>query len=505
MSTLEGAPIAKGATQDFWIKGGRGRPYQKTRIESLPDDVLLLIFSCYTDRAQDEERWSGDRTDDWHALVHVCRRWRCVVFASPRLLRLRLLYTMRRSAEEMNDIWPALPIVIVIRASNYYQEWVEEHTPNIITALNHNDRVSEVSFFDVPDEILEIFAAVMKKPFPLLTSLRISSWQATQMVLPDSFLGGSAPRLRSLHLDYVKFPAVWTLLSSSSDLRKLSLRLILGSMHISPDSILSCLSATTRLTTLDLDFGIALSHSDRQRPTRIVLPALTHLTWNGISGYLDNLLAWIDAPQLYSMKTTFGLAFLPVAPHISQFIGRTERFKEPKRANITIRYRSAELMFPLRTQTVPYPSLNLVVNYHRPLWPLSYLVQTCRSSFLPLSTVERLDIDGVRWQSPTENTEWLEVLDFFVAVKDLCVSENVALHVVQALQELSVERATEVLPALRNLAIEGLEPSGPIQGAVEQFVATRHLAGHPVAVRPWTPFKVGPENLGRSTVVETSL
>jgi hypothetical protein len=78
----------------------------------------------------------------------------------------------------------------------------------------------------------------------------------------------------------------------------------------------------------------------------------------------------------------------------------------------------------------------------------------------------------------------LEVFGFFVAVKDLCVSEKVALHVVQALQELSVERATEVLPALRNLFIEGLEPSGPVQEGIEQFVATRQLAGHPVAVCP---------------------
>jgi hypothetical protein len=166
------------------------------------------------------------------------------------------------------------------------------------------------------------------------------------------------------------------------------------------------------------------------------------------------------------------------APEIALFIGRTESFKEPYRANITLLESSAELLFALRTQTVHYPSLKLVVKYLQPLfWPLSYLVRACRSSFLPLSTVERLDIGGVRWQSPTENTEWLEVFGLFVAVRDLCVSGNVALHVVQALQELSVERATEVLPALRNLFIEGLEASRPIQGAVKQFVAieTSHL------------------------------
>jgi hypothetical protein len=395
-------------------------------------------------------------------------------------LRLRLVFTARRSVEEMNDIWPPLPIVIIIWASNDRQEWVEEHTHNIVTALNYNDRVSEISFYDVPNKILEIFAAVMEKPFPLLTSLRISSWQATQMVL-----------LR-------------TLLSSTSDLRKLSLRFISGFRFISPDAMVSCLSATTRLKILDLDFGLASSDSDRDGLTRIVLPNLTHFSWNGNSRYLNDLLARIDAPQLYSMKMTFNRWFVREAPEIALFIGRMERFKEPNRAYITILHSSAELLFPLRTQTVHYPSLKLVTDYQPP-WPLSYLVQTCRSSFLPLSTVEQLDIDGVRWQPPTENAEWLEVLGLFVAVKDLCVSEKVALHVVRALQELSVERATEVLPALRNLVIEGLEVSGPIQGAVEQFVATRQLAGHPVAARPWAPFKIGTENLERPMVVEYSM
>jgi hypothetical protein len=214
---------------------------------------------------------------------------------------------------------------------------------------------------------------------------------------------------------------------------------------------------------------------------------------------LNNLLAWIDAPQLYSIKMTFDQdhRLISEAPQVALFVGRTERFKEPYRANMTVLSHSAELIIRLRTQAVQYPSLEFIVNYP-PVWPLSYLVQSGRSSFLPLSTVERLDIDGIRSQrGGTENTEWLQLLDLFIAVKDLCLSRKVALHVMQALQALSVERATEVLPALHNLFIEGLESSG--QEAVEQFVATRQHAGHPVAVRPWTSFNVGTENLGRST------
>jgi hypothetical protein len=275
--------------------------------------------------------------------------------------------------------------------------------------------------------------------------------------------------------------------------------------------MVSCLSAATRLKSLHLDFRFNFAWLYRNRegqhlapPTRIFLPDLTHFSWTGTSGYLNDLLPWIDAPQLYSIKMTFDQdhRLISEAPQVALFIGRTERFKEPYRANMTVLSHSAELILRLRTQTVQYPSLKFIVNYP-PVWPLSYLVQSCRSSFLPLSTVERLDIDGIRSQRGTENTEWLELLGLFIAVKDLCLSRKVALHVVQALQALSMERATEVLPALHNLFIEGLESSGPVQEAVEQFVATRQLAGHPVAVRPWT--SLGTENLGRSTVVEYSL
>ncbi|KAI0294220.1 hypothetical protein BC826DRAFT_1185846 [Russula brevipes] len=501
MSTLEGTNIGKGAAPEFWVKGSRDRPYRRTRFESLPDDVLLFIFSFYLDQAQDEERLPGERAEEWHALVHVCRRWRCVVFASPRRLRLRLVCTERRSVEEMNNIWPALPIVI--RAVSCYPPnnpklW-EEYTHNIITALQLNDRVSEISFGGVACWIFESFVAVMKEPFPFLTSLMISSSRGNQLTLPNFFLGGSSPRLRSLHLDYVRFPALWTLLSSTSDLRKLFLRLISSIEYISPDAMVSCLSATTRLRSLhlDFDFGLGPPRSDREGPTRtrIALPALTHFSWKGASGYLNDLLTWIDAPQLYSMKMTFGRQAMRSAPQIALFIGRTERFKEPYRANLNNLRRSTELLFPLRTQTVHYPSPKLVVDcggyaYFPAFWPLSYLA-------FPLSTVERLDVDGIcaSWQSAKEKIDWLKAFDVFVAVKDLCVSEGVALHVVQALQELSVERATEVLPALHSLFIEGLGPSGPVREAVEQFVATRQLSGHPVAVRPWTGSKVWTENL----------
>jgi len=61
--------------------------------------------------------------------------------------------------------------------------------------------------------------------------------------------------------------------------------------------------------------------------------------------------------------------------------------------------------------------------------------------------------------------------------------------VAPALRELSGERATEVLPALQNLSLttSGSSPSGPLKEAIEEFIATRQLYGHPVTVHYEVP------------------
>ena len=74
----------------------------------LHDDVLLAIFDFYLDKDQEENQ----SIEAWQTLVHVCRRWRTLVFASPRHLDLRLVCTARISARDTLDVWPALPLEI---------------------------------------------------------------------------------------------------------------------------------------------------------------------------------------------------------------------------------------------------------------------------------------------------------------------------------------------------------------------------------------------------------
>jgi len=81
-----------------------------------------------------------------------------------------------------------------------------------------------------------------------------------------------------------------------------------------------------------------------------------------------------------------------------------------------------------------------------------------------------------------EDTQWLDLLHPFTSVKDLVLSEDSVPFVAPALQELSGERVTEVLPALQNLFFTGPKPSGPVKEALGKFIAARQLSGCPVTV-----------------------
>jgi hypothetical protein len=161
----------------------------------LPDVALLEIFDFYA------------HPTSWDTLVHVCRKWRNVVFDSPLRLNLRLLCTDSTPVRKTLDVWPLLPIDI----RGFGQEkWGAD---NIVAALEHNDRIYSLDLWDVPNSQLENVLPVMQQPFP--AHLRFNLKDETALVIPASFLGGSAPRLESLILNRIPFPGLPKLLLST--------------------------------------------------------------------------------------------------------------------------------------------------------------------------------------------------------------------------------------------------------------------------------------------------
>jgi hypothetical protein len=313
-------------------------------------------------------------------------------------------------------------------------------------------------------------------------------------VVPESFLGGSAPRLRYLFLDRVPFPGLPKVLLSATGLVTLGILGIPHSGYISPEAMVRCLSTLTRLERLSLGFESPLSRPVRESrrprpPTRSALPALTSFIFDGVSEYLEDLVARIDTPLLDTLHIIFFHQLIFDTPQLTQFLARTPNIQPPVEARITFSDHNVEVT------SVP-TNFELGIRCRQSDWQLSSLAQVCSSSvpqvLVPTGTVERLDICEMgyglpRWQDDIEDSQWLEVLHPFTALKELHVSREFLPRIAPAFQDLAGERVTEVLPALQSLFLEGLNwyPSGPVQEAIEKFVAARQLAGHPIAVSHW--------------------
>ncbi|KAH9955720.1 hypothetical protein BGW80DRAFT_1566065, partial [Lactifluus volemus] len=112
----------------------RGQVFQRATIGSLPDNVLIEIFDFYQVKTEVYEHpW------DWEKLVHVCRRWRCVIFGSPVRLNLELICTEKSPVRKLLDVWPPFPLIIKFDFDNRIWERIDV-TDNLIAALERRDR-----------------------------------------------------------------------------------------------------------------------------------------------------------------------------------------------------------------------------------------------------------------------------------------------------------------------------------------------------------------------------
>lgn len=462
---------------------------------TLPDEVLLEMIDFYLDDFEIEAR-EDEEIDAWFTLVHVCRQWRYVVIASPRRLNLRLLCTRYRPVREMLGVWLVLPLAVW---ESFPETSQEDGVENILAALEHSDRIHEINFQRIPSSLLERYIAMMQVQFPVLTSLELVSsddeWPSVRAAIPDSFLGGSAQRLRLLDLNGIPFPALRALLLTATDLVKLSLWRIPHSAYVSPGALAACLSSLVRLTSLTLGFLSPQSRPEiatRHLPLmRTILPALVYLDFKGTSEYLEDLVARVDTPHLNETRITFFYQLVFDTPRFHQFLGRAEQFESPNQANVIFDTRDVVLsLSPPMTIVDPEEDAGVLF---RILctdldWQLASMTQVCTPSLPPLSTLEHLYIrvttaQQERVQVDLENDQWPEFFHPFSAVKNLYLSEGIMLSVAHALQELSGESVTEVLPALQNIFLE--EPQGPVQEAIGAFIAARQLSGHPIVVHDW--------------------
>jgi hypothetical protein len=430
----------------------------------------------------------------WRALVHVCQRWRYIVFQSPRRLYLRLSCYANTPVKETLDVWPC-GFPIVIRSS---RPRLPLSGANIIAALEHHDRVSEISLYTT-STLLKRLYKVMKKPYPVLTSLRLHFDKKLAPVAPDTFLGRSAPRLQDLKLIGIPCPGLQKFLPSCHDLVNVHLENIPKTGYISPEAMATALSVSTRLQFVYIGFQSPASRPDPgNRPpsslTRVVLPALIELRFHGASEYFEDLVARINTPAIIYVSTWFFNELDFDIPHFLQFIGRRwipGSFEEAKlyfgdkSAYIYVSHRD-----PLGGKEFRFA---LSITCHALDWQVACLAQICGKISPFLSNVEWLLISTSYpeygsstnvvfsgWKDYVNNPEWLELFHSFSALRHMRIPPKLGKIIASALQELTGERVMDALPMLHHLYLPS--SSASMQRAIQPFISSRQHSNHPVTI-----------------------
>ena len=452
-----------------------------TTISTLSDNALLEIFDRFREQ-DDQYNQSPFYVWEWHLLVHVCRRWRRIIFASPRRLNLQLLCTYGTPVSKIMDIWPTIPVMVL-----FFRVTGPSDEEAVITALEHSDRVSRIKLF-VSESQLGKITALMLEPFPVLTHLSITSESGS--TLPDRFLGGSALPLQQLDICNIVYPALPTLLSSANNLIDLSLRNTTPPAgYVSPEALVTHVAALLRLEILDVGFTSFLDPISSHLITRTVLPALRKFTFSGSCKYLEDFISRIDTPQLNSIVVYYESGNNFDVTQLTKFVDRPETLKRSLSGHCEILLYERDQNFVVfsvgRTawKRCPKPGITVrlrdgiegyfshltnIDGFMAPL--LSHVVHCTIHSMM-------LVFYPVHWSEPLLQGEfaWLQFLRQLSSVQTLFVSNAISSIVSELLIYLHGTMITEVLPALKLLCLEN-KPTP----SLDRFLAARRDAGHPV-------------------------
>ncbi|KAH9029660.1 hypothetical protein EDB85DRAFT_1507787 [Lactarius pseudohatsudake] len=442
-----------------------------TTIDTLTDNVLLEIFDLIRSSFDFQVRfplfWGTPGPPPvwkWHPLVCVCRRWRQVIFASPLRLDLQLLCTHGTPVRKILGCWqPTLPIVIG-HGHNSMEDLAPEDEDNVFAALEQRDRVRHINLW-VTYAALDNMVTLMQEPFPELRRLAISSRCQNMHILPDDFLGGSAPCLREISFSGIPFPALPTLLSSASDLVQLILVDIPQTGHISSAAFAACLAVLPRLEHLSIEFRSPGSPTDQTHlppKTRAVLPSLTSFIFEGESAYLEAFLAQVDTPQVdwIHIRYTDDLDFR--VTEFPKFIERSG-LKPSRFGHAEIFFGGHVIWFYFFHQTdLPTIAIRFLLDDHSSglIFDMARLLNQTSAMLSEVVRLEiRIDSSTPYWRDDvggglSDGTEWLELFRPFKAVKKLHICEELAESITHAL-EGRTEADTRVLPALKSICVGG--------------------------------------------------
>ena len=239
-----------------------------------------------------------------------------------------------------------------------------------------------------------------------------------------------------------------------------------------------------QLQSLSLHFLSTADYFGATPPSgkRVILPALTRLNFRGITEYLDDLVARIDAPRLGDIEVTFFNKFILDLSKLSEFIDRIEMHKSDCRAHILPFERAISISL-IQPGAPTCPKLQLLCEPSS--GQLFSIARICIHIFAFLPSVEGLRISATRpskWKDSFYSGRRLGPVNSSTSVKQFHVLRNLSTNIMRALQLLDRRRET-VLPTLHRLYIPQPGPRHALlRETVVSFMTSRRLSGHPIGV-----------------------
>ncbi|KAH9021134.1 hypothetical protein EDB85DRAFT_2293577 [Lactarius pseudohatsudake] len=417
--------------------------------DKLPEDVLLEIFDAYRqlhEHQPDYEKvWNSK--DGWFKLAHVCLHWRRIVLDGSRVEMPPPSSNFGRLSHCIVDEKGKRNRSYRVRGISLQRLSYSEQDAKFLRALNH--------------------------PFPELESLEILPpyFIYSELILPATFLSGSAPSLRRLTLCGVLPSCLSSLLSSATGLVELALTLTTLAPGTSLFTNLQHMSCLRRLE-LNLDCGFSCSDPDPPPPpsTGDVIPPskLTHLIFEGCGSYFQALVVGLAAPSLQHLN--------------AELCGGQSSRRQFTVIHLGLSHSKLRFYAGTGSQSVDDQPFKIILSE-----PDS-LEQVSRELSGPLSTVEEVIIawDVHQWHTEThiQTDQWRGFCYHVPQVKVVRVPVNAAIDVVRSLQKDDGELVLGLLPSLERIELHwrgGLEYV-PACRAFEPLVSARKQAGQPISL-----------------------
>jgi hypothetical protein len=478
-------------------------------INNLPDELLVEIFDFYRQGEFNFCPWRQAYEDnyyhwwsmklEWFKLIHVCKRWRTVIFASSSRLDLCFVFTSRselgyQKKSNMKTIlsrhFPPLPLAIDYRPSPLpLCSFLDARDiGRMLAAFKRPDRIRAITLI-ATTSIFDKFFKATKCPFPALESLELRN-PIQSLNIPVKFLEGSNhPNLRTLKLHRIYLPPTLQLLSSASALTHLSLVTDTFIVPLTAMSLILCLQGMPCLCHLNLEMT-SLIDGMKQPTENFSLSKLTFFHYRGYSAFLNSLTAVLAVPSLREVDISLSDTTRFTFPHIIRFINDIEEhfyaFK------FILNYNCLDLLFFTHSEFVGHHTPRFTLHSNN-IFELLPQLSTAFSAKLIAVQEVFVFFEGISTDPDNEDYDeeyfipWRGFLLQFPGVKALHL-EGDCLQVANALQEggggpLAFSALEEIELCSRSSVSVDEQQSPSEQVAIFQpFVSVRQKAGLPIKV-----------------------